>query len=386
MCPDKVHMETGQFDPLGVPWGLTMKLAIAHDWLLNRRGAERVLGDFCRAFGPLDVYTLLLDHESLAPELRCQTIYRSPLGRLPGVRSYYRLLVPWLRSAAEGLRVRDCDLLLSISHSAAKAIPRDPGIPHVCYCLTPMRYLWEPQLYESMAGSWKGLLYRTAMRVWGPGLERWDRQTAGGVDQFVAISETVRRRIRRVYGRESEVIHPGVDLEFFRPAGRAREDFYLVVSALVPQKQLETAVEAFGRNGRRLLVAGSGPWRGSLERLGGPNVHFLGWRTDEQIRDLYSRARALIFPGVEDFGLVPVEAQAMGCPVIAFAEGGATETVIEGESGYFFRRRTPEALLEVVRRLEKEPLDEERVVASGRRFSHQRFRREWREYLRTLRF
>ncbi len=358
-----------------------MKLAIAHEWLLNQRGAERVLREFCVAFGPLDIYTLFLEIDRLSPEIRRQTIYRSPLGRLPGVARYYRLLMPCLPSAIGRMRVADCDLLISISHAVSKGIPRAGGIPHVCYCLTPMRYLWEPRLYESLSRSPRGWLFRAALRIWGKRLRAWDRASAASVDRFVAISETVRERIQRVYQRESEVIHPGIDLDFFRPLGLPRQDFYLVVSALVPQKQLEVAVDAFRQSGKQLLIAGSGPWRRRLERRAGGNIRFLGWRSDNEIRDLYGRARALVFPGVEDFGLVPVEAQACGCPVVAFARGGVTETVIPGESGYFFREQTAESLNRAVRRLELEPLDPERVLASGRRFSRQRFLTAWRGLL-----
>ena len=215
-------------------------------------------------------------------------------------------------------------------------------------------------------------------------LKAWDLQSNRGVDNFVAISRTVQQRIQRVYGCRSVVIYPSVDLEFFRAADAVREEFYLIVSALVPQKRIDLAVEAFNRTGKPLWIVGTGPlWR-HLRRKARSNIHFLGGLSDEEVRQLYSRARALIFPGSEDFGLVPVEAQACGCPVVAYGEGGATETVVEGETGLFFPEATPESLGKTLCLFERTRFADEKVVKNARRFDRARFRSEWRHYFKKL--
>lgn len=357
------------------------KLAIAHDWLLNARGAERVLAEFCAVLPEISIYTLFLDPETVTETVKRHSVYVSSWDRLPAVRRYYRLLLPFFPRAASTLQVRDVDAMLSISHSVAKAIPRAAGIPHVCYCLTPMRYLWEPQLYgDALNGSLRGWL----LRFIADDLKRHDLRSSRSVDHFVAVSRTVQERIQRVYGRSSLVIHPCADLEFFSPADLEREDFYLIVSALVPQKRIDLAIEAFNRSGRKLLIAGSGPLRAALERGAADNIQFLGWRTDEQVRELYRRARALVFPGTEDFGLVPVEAQGCGCPVAAFGEGGLTETVVEGETGLFFAESAADSLNLTLDRLERSSFDPSKIVANAQRFSRSRFRAQWREFFRRL--
>jgi glycosyltransferase involved in cell wall biosynthesis len=213
-------------------------------------------------------------------------------------------------------------------------------------------------------------------------LKRWDLESSRGVDSFVAISETIRQRIQRVYERDAEIIYPCVDLDFYSPAQVERGDSYLLVSALVPQKRIDLAVEAFNRNRRRLLVVGSGPLYRRLSQMAGANVKLLGWLPDSRVRELYRTSRALIFPGHEDFGLVPVEAQACGCPVIAYGHGGLTETVINGETGIFFSSQTPESLNEAVRRFEDTSLDPAKAVSNAGRFSREQFQENWKSYFR----
>ncbi len=357
------------------------RVAISHDWIFSSRGAERVLGEFCRGLEPTRIYTLFADPERIPEWLADHSVYTSRLGRLPGVQRYYRYLLPYFPRALQSLSVGCADLLLSVSHSVAKSVPREPSIPHVCYCLTPMRYLWEPEVYGPLLRrSIRGRL----LKIISGRLKAWDLATAGNVDHFVAISKTVQQRIARIYGRRSDLIYPGVDLDRYRPGPERRDDYYLVVSALVPQKRIDLAVAAFAQSGRKLVVVGEGPVAAALRRRGGDSIHFLGRAGDPEIRGLYRRARALIFPGIEDFGLVPVEAQACGCPVIAFGEGGATETVVEGESGFFFREACGESLNEAIRRFEKASLDPRKIVASASRFSMKRFRSQWRSFLNGL--
>ena len=248
--------------------------------------------------------------------------------------------------AARSWRTGRVDLVVSLSHCVAKAVRPPPGVPHVCYCFTPMRYAWEGR--EAYLDGWSDRPVRRALA--GLLLDRlraWDRATATRVTHFVAISETVRERIARCYGRESRVIQPPVDTDFYTPDGGPRDDFYLCVSALVPYKRIEHAVTACTRSGRPLVVIGAGPERARLERLAGPGVRFLGWQPDEVIRDHYRRCRALLFPGEEDFGIVPVEALACGAPVIALGRGGAAETV-DAKVGRTYARPTADGLLEAL--------------------------------------
>jgi glycosyltransferase involved in cell wall biosynthesis len=228
--------------------------------------------------------------------------------------------------ATRAWRPGEVDLVVSLSHCVAKMVRPPRGIPHVCYCFTPMRYAWDGR--DAYLDAWSDRPIRKAMAAHLlDRLRHHDRATAGRVSHFVAISETIRSRIDRCYGRDSRVIQPPVDTEFYTPEPRLREDFYLCVSALVPYKNLDQAVIACSASGRRLMVIGSGPERPRLERLAGPSVTFLGWQPDEVIRDHYRRCRALIFPGEEDFGIVPIEALACESPVIALGRGGAAETV-----------------------------------------------------------
>ena len=361
----------------------SMNITISHDWLLNRPGAEKILREFSLGNPKLDIYTLFLRPEILEPSLALQSIYMSPLGRLPQVERYYRYLLPVFFAGMNLLHAPEADLLLSIHHSVAKTLPHHPGTHHVCYCLTPMRYVWEPELYShDLRESWRARL----LNYLEPKLKAQDLQSNAGVNSFVAISRTVQHRIRKFYDRDSEVIYPGIDLDFYHPTGLCREDFYLVVSALVPQKRIELAVQAFSQNGRRLLVVGEGPLRRSLERMAGDNVHFLGWVSNETLHNLYCRARALVFPGLEDFGLVPVEAQACGCPVIAYRAGGATETVLDGETGIFFDHPNGEAVLDALQRFESLRLDAVLVRRNANRFSIARFRDNWSDFLRKTGF
>jgi glycosyltransferase involved in cell wall biosynthesis len=243
------------------------------------------------------------------------------------------------------------DLVVSLSHCVAKAVRPPAGVPHVCYCFTPMRYAWQGR--GAYLDAWSGRPVRRAIA--GLVLDRlqaWDRATAARVSHFVAVSETVRRRIARSYGRDSHVIPPPVDTGFYTPGDGVRDGPYLCVSALVPYKRIEHAVTACTQSNRPLIVIGAGPERARLERLAGPSVRFLGWQPDGVIRDHYRRCRALLFPGEEDFGIVPVEALACGAPVIALGRGGAAET-IDHRVGLTYRDPTPDALARALDAWEK---------------------------------
>lgn len=327
------------------PAAVGLKVALVHDWLTGMRGGEKCLEVLCRAFPDATLHTLIHRRGALSPAIEAMTIRPSPLQRIPGVLDHYRHLLPVMPWAAGTWDVGDVDLVVSLSHCVAKLVRVPEGVPHVCYCFTPMRYAWDGR--DAYLASWTDRPVRRALA--GAILDRLrarDRAGSAGVSHFVAISRTIEDRIARCYGRASRVIQPPADVDFYAPApaGRPREDFDLVVSALVPYKRVDQAVEAATRAGRRLVVIGSGPERPRLEALAGPTVSFLGWQPDGVIRDHYRRARALLFPGEEDFGIVPVEALACGCPVIALDRGGVAETV-DDRVGRLYAEPTAAGLL-----------------------------------------
>jgi glycosyltransferase involved in cell wall biosynthesis len=333
-----------------------MRVALVHDWLTGMRGGERCLEVFCELFPDADLFTLLHVAGSVSPVIERRRIVTSFIQRLPEASRLYRYYLPLFPAAIGRFDFWDYDLVLSSSHCVAKGARPAPGARHVCYCFTPMRYVWD--LYDQYLGGSAGLVTRALMPPLAAALRRWDRRASARVHDFVAISRHVADRIQRFYGRPAaDVIHPPVDVQRFRLAEDAPDNFYLVVSALVPYKRVELAVEAAGALGRRLLVVGTGPEEGRLKARAGPSVEFLGWRDDTEVAELYRRCRALVFPGLEDFGIVPLEAMAAGRPVIAFAAGGVLETVTplgdEGSpTGVFFLEQTPAALRDAIRRFE----------------------------------
>jgi glycosyltransferase involved in cell wall biosynthesis len=296
------------------------------------RGGERVLLELCRLFPKAPILTLLHVDGRVSPEIEAHPITTSALQELPFSEMHYRRYLPMMPALVSGLRVPDCDLLITSSHCAIKALRPPRGARHLCYVHTPMRYAWD--LADDYFGPGRaGPLTRLAARFTLPPLRRWDFATCGRVDRFVANSEFIRERVARLYRRESVVVHPPVDLERFKPSapssGAASEDApYLMVTAFAPYKRVEVAIEAFQRLGRRLLVVGSGQEAERLKRRFGGPVEWLGALPDEKVAELMRACRAFVMPGPEDFGLTPLEAQASGRPVIALAHGGALETVV----------------------------------------------------------
>jgi glycosyltransferase involved in cell wall biosynthesis len=364
-----------------------MRLAIVHDWLTGMRGGEKCLEVACRRWPKAPLYTLLHRPGTVLAAIDNRPVHVSWLQRFPQVHRYYRYLLPLMPAASQSWRLPSCDLMLSFSHCVAKAARPPQGSIHVCYCFTPMRYAWHMRSAYFNSGHRHGII-SPATNLLLELLRRWDRQTATGVDYFIAISRTVQRRIEECYKRSSIVIYPPVDTSYYCPAAVRREDYYLVVSAFAPYKRLDLAIEACNRLKRELVIIGTGQSEARLRALAGPTVHFLGWQPNEVVRDHFRRCRALLFPGEEDFGIVPVEAQACGTPVIAYGKGGATETVIPPESeleptGIFFTQPTADSLADAMRTLESHSGDFR--VSSARhqalRFDLRRFGEELFGYL-----
>lgn len=350
-------------------------VCLGHDWLTGMRGGERVLEWHCRAFPEATVAAVVGDMRFVSPEIASHPLALSPLGRLPGAVRHYRKALPLLPWAAARTPVpKDVRLLLTTSHCVAKGFRKPEGAKHVCVCFSPMRYAW--LFYEEYFG--RNPLKAAAIKPLLARLRAWDRRTAADVDRFVAISAHVAARIRDFYGRDCGVAYPPVDLERCTPGGDPGDGgFDLIVSALVPYKRVDLAVRAYSRNGWPLKVVGAGGCEEALRREAGPSVEFLGRLPDEDVARLYRRCRLLVFPGEEDYGIVPLEAQACGRPVVAFARGGALETVREGVSGTFFREQTEYALEDAVARAAAMRWDPREIRKNAERFGPA-------QYLRAL--
>ena len=359
-----------------------MKVALVHDWLTGMRGGEKCLEVFCEIFPGADLYTLIYDPGALSPIIRRSNINVSWLGRLPRAERYFRYLLPLFPSAVENFDFRAYDLILSSSHCVAKGIFPHRAL-HIAYLHAPMRYVWDQ--HDAYFGAGAPWLPRAAMALSRRYLQRWDVRSAERVDCFIANSNNVAAKIKTLYGREAVVIHPPVDVERFKLSERV-EPYYLIVSALVPYKKIDIAVAAFNRLELPLKIAGEGPLRKKLEKMARPNIEFLGWVSDEALADLYACCQALIFPGEEDFGIVPLEAQASGRPVIAYARGGALETVLPldnsgGGTGVFYSELTAESLHAAVRVFQqnRQKLDPAAIRRHAYRFSRDRFKVQIRD-------
>lgn len=342
-----------------------MQVALVHDWLNQYGGAERVLEVLHDLYPEAPVFTSIYEPAALPATYRDWDVRTSFMQALPLVHRHHGPFVPLYPLAFEQFDLAGFDLVISNSSAFSHGVLTGPQTSHICYCLTPTRFLWNFNDYvreESLGG-----LARRALPPVLALLRLWDRVAADRVDHFVAISQAVSARIAKYYRRDSVVIHPPVDCSSFLPADEVG-DYYLVVSRLIPYKRVDLAVRAFNELGLPLVVAGDGRHRPALEKLAKPNVSFLGRVDEAQLRDLYARCKALIFPGEEDFGLTPLEAQASGRPVIAYAAGGALDTVVPGSTGEFFTDRSAGALAAVVQRFRPEEYDPGAARRNAMRF------------------
>ncbi len=359
-----------------------MRVAVVHDWLVAYGGAERTLARILECYPQAEVFTLV-DFMPAGKRgfLGDRPVHTSFLQRLPLARRYYRHYLPLMPRAIESFDLSGFDLVISSSFCVAKGVLTGPDQVHVSYMHSPMRYAWDLQhQYLREHGVGHGLRGFMARRLLHD-LRMWDVRTANGVDCFISNSHFIARRVWKTYRRESRVIHPPVDTEFFQPAEGTREDYYLTASRLVPYKCIRLVVEAFARlPERRLTVIGDGPELARLKALAGPNVQLLGHQPDAVVRSHMQRARAFLFAAEEDFGIAPVEAQACGTPVIAYGKGGVTESVVEGKSGIFFHEQTAESLLGAIQQFERRlpRFSAAEIRANALRFGAERFMQQFR--------
>ena len=355
------------------------KVALVHDWLTGMRGGEKVLEAICELYPDATLFTLVRVPGQVSPVIERREIETSFIQAIPFARRLYRHMLPLFPAAVETFDLDGYDLIISSSHCAVKSVIPSGRAVHVCYCHSPMRYAWDQfdaYFGPDQVGPSRSRLLRHIMAR----LARWDAATASRVDRFLANSQYVAGRIGRYYNRQSTVVYPPVDTTFYNPGpvhnGGSAAGF-LVVSALVPYKRVDVAIEACQRAGARLTVVGRGPELQRLQRLGGGSVTFCGWRSDEEIRQLYRESTAVLLPGVEDFGMVPVEAQACGIPVVALAEGGATETVLDGVTGVLVSDGSAEGFAEGLRLVAAMKPDRQVIRANAARFSRERFMSEF---------
>jgi glycosyltransferase involved in cell wall biosynthesis len=361
---------------------ITLRVALVHDWLTGMRGGEKVLEVLCELFPDAELFTLLHNKGAMSPVIENRRIHTSFVQNMPMKRARYRNYLPLFPRAIESFDFTPYNLIVSTSHCVAKGAIPPPGALHICYCHTPMRYVWD-QYAEYFGRGRADLATRIAMSIVAPQLRSWDVKTSSRVHHFIANSQNVAKRIEQYYHRSAEVIQAPVDASAFKVSERSLE-FFLIVSALVPYKRLDLAIDTFNRLSQRLLVIGSGPEEDRLKSRAASNIEFLGWQSDEMLAKFYANCRALIFPGVEDFGIVPLEAMASGKPVIAFGKGGALETVVgegKGRTGIFFYEQSVDALTKALKEFETTTFDPHTIRSHAESFGRPAFKRKLQQFI-----
>ncbi len=369
------------------------KVALVHYWLLHMRGGEKVLEALCRMYPEAHIYTHVVNKEKLSPLLQSKVIHTTFIQRLPKSLTFYQKYLPLMPLALEQLDLTEYDLIISSESGPAKGVLTRADATHICYCHSPMRYLWDfyPQYLASAS-----CFVRMAMRVLFTSLRKWDVLSAQRVDYIVANSATVRKRIAKHWRRKAHVVHPPVDIQRFHLSTTPREDFYFCMGQLVDYKRVDIAIEACLRLKKRLVIVGDGEMRKRYEALvqqvatdaaHGQLIEFKGRMDDAKVQDLYNRCAALLFPGEEDFGIVPLEAMATGAPVLAYGKGGATETVLHGQTGLFFYEQSAEALAQCIQDFESQRQDfsAERIRQHAIGFGEERFAQEMLHHIEQAR-
>jgi len=356
-----------------------LKVAIVHYWLVKMRGGEKVLEALCDLYPEADIFTHVVNYDELSEKIRKHNIKTTFIGQLPGAKKHYQTYLPFMPMALEQLDLREYDLIISSEAGPAKGVITSPESLHVCYCHSPMRYIWDMYHEYMQNQSW---LLRKFFAPVAHYLRLWDYSSAGRVDYFIANSHYIAKRIHKIYKRESTVIHPPVSVDEFKPAGDIG-DYYLVLGQLVPYKRVDLAVKAFNASGRKLLVIGEGSELEGLRKMAKSNIEFLGWQNSSVIRDYLSRCKALVFPGKEDFGIVPVETMASGRPVVAYGRGGVMETVTEDETGVFFDEQTVESMNAALDRFEEiaAKFVPQNIAAKVACYNSDRFKKEFSNFI-----
>ncbi len=355
-----------------------MQIALVHDWLNQLGGAELVLENLVTLFADAPVYTSIYWPEAMPDAYQHWEIRTSWLNRMPFVKRHHQLFLPLYPLAFESLDLSDYEVILSNKSGFCHGVITPPETLHICYCLTPTRYVWRYHDYaqrERIGPATRAIL--APLLAW---LRIWDRLAADRVDRFIAISSEIKRRIAKYYRRDAEVIYPPVDTERFTPA-TTHDDYFLIVGRLVPYKRVDLAVQACTRLGLPLKVGGSGRDLPRLQAMAGPSVEFLGRVPDDELPELVARCKAFLFPGIEDFGIAPVQAMAAGRPVIAYAGGGALDTVIEGVSGTLFTEQSVESLCDALTHFDPDDYDPPTIRRHAKRFDAALFRRRIAEYV-----
>ena len=357
-----------------------MRLALVHDWLNQIGGAEDVLETLVAMFPRAPLYTSMYWRDGMPPAYRTWDVHTTWMDRLPGIYRHHQPYLPLYPLAFARLNLSGYDVVLSNKSGFCHGVKTGTAV-HVCYCLAPTRYVWDFQGYAAREAL--SPVIRVALRPGIALLRRWDYRAAQRVTHFIAISREVQARIQRYYGRDSAIIYPPVHTGRFQPCSTPG-DYYLIVSRLVPYKRIDLAIRAFNTLGLPLVVAGDGRDRAALEALAGPTVTFLGRVPDQDLPDLFARCRAYVLPGVEDFSIAPVQAQAAGRPVLACAAGGALDTVAEGKTGAFFHEPAPEALATAVRAFDPDAIDPRACRANAERFDVGVFRERLSRFIETI--
>ena len=354
-----------------------MKVAIVHDWLTIYGGAESIIRILHEMFPKAPIYTSIYDRDNMPDDFKKMDIRTSFLQDMPYSKTKYTSYLALMPAAFEQFDLSEYDLVISSSTCCAKGVLTGANTLHICYCNTPMRYGWD--FYFEYRNR-KNALARPVINTLMHRIRMWDRLSADRVDLFIANSYNVARRIKKHYRRKSTVIYPPVRTDMFQKSDKS-EDFYLVVSRLVPYKRVDLVVEAFSKMGLALIVIGDGRGYDDIAAKAAPNVRMLGRLSDEKVLEYMSRCKAFLFPGEEDFGITPIEAESCGKPVIAFGRGGVLETVVENETGVFFYEQTVEAVIDAVRKFETMTFDADKIHEHAEKFSEERFRKELKDYI-----